>query len=86
MHRLDHTGHAWHDVGGAVLVEADFTREADGGAQFTRAGIGQLHTGSFDLGDGQVQLALFFFVAFAGLFLAVAVAVFAVVVVPGFSA
>ncbi|MNH42044.1 hypothetical protein D3C79_1036600 [compost metagenome] len=46
-----------------------------------------MHTGSFDLGDGQVQLALFFTVAFfcmafGGLLLAMAA--FAMVVVPGF--
>ena len=76
-------------MGGTVLVKADFTWEADGDAQLTGACGSQLHAGGFDLGDGQVQLAFFFSVpllgmALSGLLCGVAVAVLAMIVVPGF--
>ena len=75
---------------GAVLVKADLTREADGGAQLTGASGSQLHASRFDLRDRQVQLALFFAMpllcrACGGLLCSVAVAVLTMVVMGGLS-
>ncbi len=86
LYCLDHAWHAWHNVRGAVFVEADLTWETDGAAQFTGAGGGQLYPGSFELGRGKVQRARFFAVAFAGRCFGMAVAVFALLIVHGLRA
>ncbi|MOA13790.1 hypothetical protein D3C78_1338530 [compost metagenome] len=90
VHRFDHTRHAGYHMSGAVLVKADLTREADGGAQLTGACGSQLYASRFDLRDRQVQLAFFFAVlllcmAFDGLRCSMAVAVFTMVVMGGLS-
>eukprot|EP01022_Parablepharisma_sp_SALTPOND_P027440 TRINITY_DN665_c0_g9_i1.p1 TRINITY_DN665_c0_g9~~TRINITY_DN665_c0_g9_i1.p1 ORF type:complete len:1867 (+),score=739.92 TRINITY_DN665_c0_g9_i1:18974-24574(+) len=87
--RLHHAGHLRHDVGGAVLVEADLAGQLQAALQAGRCGLCQHDAGGGDLflGQGDFTLFIMMLALFGmGLFLVglllVAVSVILVILVP----